>query len=306
MLYAVEAVGPGDAISADLLLETHRRLLAGTRLENHGGRFRGEQNWIGGSSSNPCSAEYIPPPSERVEDLIADLCSFCNDDSLPAVAQAALAHAQFETIHPFADGNGRVGRALIHLVLRRRGLVTRALPPVSLILATWADEYVAGLTATRYLGPPTSVKAQQSLSRWIGLFAAAARRAVADADAFQERIDDLEEAWRQRLGRVRARSATDLLLRALPGAPLLTVRSAAALIGRSTQATNEAIARLTEAEILSQTTLGRRNRAFEAPEVISAFTDLERRLASPAGDTRTAPPARRVPRRAGTRYSGAK
>lgn len=297
MLYAVEAVGPGDAISADLLLEIHRRLVAGTRLENHGGRFRSEQNWIGGSSFNPCSAEYVPPPPERVEDLIADLCSFSSDDSLPAVAQAALAHAQFETIHPFADGNGRVGRALIHLVLRRRGLVLRALPPVSFILATWADEYVAGLTATRYLGPPTSVEALQGLNRWIGLFAAAAKRAVADADAFEERMDGLNKAWRKRLGRVRANSATDLLLRALPGAPLLTVQSAAALVGRSAQAANEAIARLTEAEILSQTTLGRRNRAFEAPEVISAFTDLERRLASPTGDTRTAPPTRRVPRR---------
>ncbi len=297
MLYAVEAVGPGDAISADLLLEIHRRLLAGTRLEECGGRFRSEQNWIGGSSFNPCSAEYIPPPPERVEELIADLCSFSSEDSLPAVAQAALAHAQFETIHPFADGNGRVGRALIHLVLRRRGLVLRALPPVSLILATWADEYVAGLTATRYLGPPTSVEALQGLNRWIGLFAAAAKRAVADADTFQERMDGLNKAWRKRLGRVRANSATDLLLRALPGAPLLTIHSAAALVGRSAQAANEAVARLTEAEILSQTTLGRRNRAFEAPEVISAFTDLERRLASPTGDTRTAPPTRRVPRR---------
>lgn len=297
MLYAVEALGAGDEISADLLLEIHRRLLAGTRLESHGSRFRNEQNWIGGSAFNPCSAKYIPPPPERVQDLIADLCSFCNDDWLPAVAQAAIAHAQFETIHPFVDGNGRVGRALVHLVLRRRGLVSRALPPVSLILATWADEYVAGLTATRYVGPATSAEAQQGLNRWVGLFATAAKRAVADAGAFEERVRDLDEAWRERLGRMRANSATDLLLRALPGAPVLTVQSAATLIARSTQATNQAIARLTEAEILSQTTLGRRNRAFEAPEVISAFTDLERRLASPTGDTRTALPTRRVPHR---------
>ena len=297
MLYAVEATGPGDEVSAELLLEIHRRLLAGTRLESHGGRFRNEQNWIGGSAFNPCSAEYVPPPPEQVTDLIADLCSFCNDDWLPAVAQAAIAHAQFETIHPFADGNGRVGRSLIHLVLRRRGLVSRALPPVSLILATWADEYVAGLSATRYMGPATSAEAQQGLNRWMGLFAAATRRAVADADAFEGRIRDLDAAWRERLGRVRTDSAADLLLRALPGAPVVTVRSAAALIERSTQATNQAIARLADAGVLSQTTLGRRNRAFEAPEVISAFTDLERRLASPTGDTRTAPPTRRVPRR---------
>jgi Fic family protein len=297
MLYAVESVHEGDRLSVDLLLEIHRRLLSGTRLESHGGRFRSEQNWIGGSSFNPCSAEYVPPPREQVSDLVTDLSEFCNDDSLPAVAQAAIAHAQFETIHPFVDGNGRVGRALIHLILRRRGVVSRALPPVSLILATWAQEYVEALTRTRYLGSAASPDAQEGLNRWVGLFAAASKRAVADADAFEERIQRLESTWRERLGRVRANSAADLVLRALPGAPILTVQSATEVIGRSTQATNEAITRLTDAGVLSQTTVGRRNRAFEAPEVIHAFTDLERRLASPSGDTRTAPPTRRVPRR---------
>lgn len=297
MLFTVESVGEGDPISIDLLLEIHRRLLCGTRLELHAGCLRSAQNWIGGSSFNPCTAEFVPPPPDLVPELLADLCAFCNQDMLPAVAHAAIAHAQFETIHPFVDGNGRVGRALIHLVLRRRGVVSRALPPVSLILATWADEYIDALSATRHLGPATSAEAHAGLNRWVGLFAAACTRAVADADAFEQRIQELEHVWRERLGRVRASSALDLLLRALPGAPVLTVQSAAELIGRSAQAANEAIARLTEAKVLSQTTVGRRNRAFEAPEVIDAFTDLERRLASSTGDTRTAPPTRRVPRR---------
>lgn len=297
MLYAVESIAEGDLLSVDLLLEMHRRLLVGTRLEAHGGRLRKEQNWIGGSAFNPCSAEYVPPPWESVPDLLVDLCQFGNEDSLPAVAQAAIAHAQFETIHPFADGNGRVGRALIHLILRRRGVVSRVLPPVSLILATWAKEYVEALGRTRYLGPADSPVAQDGLNRWVGLFAAATKRSVADADAFEGRIEALQGAWRERLGRVRANSAADLLLRRLPGAPVLTVGSAAELIGRSTQAANEAITRLVAAAILSQTTMGRRNRAFEAAEVVRAFTDLERQLASPTGDTRTAAPTRRVPRR---------
>lgn len=297
MRFAIESVGEGERISVDLLLEIHRRLLLGTPNEVYGGRLRTQQNWIGGSSFNPCSAEYVPPPEEAVEGLVADLCDFCNEDSLPAVAQAAIAHAQFETVHPFIDGNGRVGRALIYLVLRRRGVISRALPPVSLILATWAQEYVDALSGTRYVGSPSSPPAQEGLNRWMGLFAAACRRAIADADAFEARIQILEHTWRARLGRVRGNSATDLLLRRLPGAPVLTVRSAADLIGRSTQAANQAIARLVDAEVLSQTTVGRRNRAFEAPEMIRAFTDLERRLASPSGDTRTAPPTRRVPRR---------
>jgi hypothetical protein len=120
---------------------------------------------------------------------------------------------------------------------------------------------------------------------------------VADATSFEERTAALEEDWRARLGAIRANSGTDLLLRSLPGAPILTVDSAAALIGRTFKPAAEAIQRLLDADILRQVTVGRRNRAFEAPEVIAAFTALERQLASPQGDTRTSRPARRVPRR---------
>jgi len=297
MVYAVESVRSDEELTLDQLLEIHRRLLAGSRLEESGGKIRSAQNWIGGSSCNPCSAAFVPPPPELVHDLLLDLCRFCNDDALPAIVQAALAHAQFETIHPFVDGNGRTGRALIHLTLRRRGLAPRVLPPVSLVLATWATDYVAALEGTRYRGQLVSAAAHEGLNRWVGLFATVCRRAVDDAAEFDGRVRALEAIWGERLGGVRANSATDLLLHALPGAPVLTVRSAADLISRSLRATNEAIARLSDAEVLTQVTVGRRNRAFEARELIEAFTDLERELASPRGDTRVAPPSRRVPRR---------
>jgi len=213
------------------------------------------------------------------------------------VAQAAIAHAQFETIHPFADGNGRTGRALIHFVLRRRGLATRVLPPISLVLATWSNDYIAGLGATRYRGPASSTAAHDGTNLWVARFAAACSRAVADATSFEERARSLQDEWRARLGRVRADSATDLLLRALPGTPVITVGSAAAHVGRTFQPVNDAIARLIDADILRQITVGRRNRVFESPDVIEAFTALERRLASPASDTRISAPSRRVPLR---------
>jgi len=297
MSSAIQSVSPGDPITVDQLLAFHRTLLAGSRLSAHAGVIRDEQNWIGGSSYNPCSAAFIPPPPEYVSGLLEDLCLFCNGDSLPAVAQAALAHAQFETIHPFVDGNGRTGRALIHLVLRRRGLATRTLLPVSLVLATWASDYIAGLDATRYRGTASSKTAHDGLNLCVARFAAAAKRAVDDASSFEARTQALQHDWRRALGAVRADSATDRLLRALPGAPLITVNSAAALVGRSFTAVNQAIGRLLASGILKQTNVGRRNRAFEAPAVIQAFTDLERQLASPEGNTRTSEPARRVPRR---------
>jgi Fic family protein len=297
MVYGIEQVGAGDEISVELLLEIHRRLLGGTRLESYAGAFRREQNWIGGSSYNPCSAAYVPPPHELVSNLMADVCSFCNTDDLPGVVQAAIAHAQFETIHPFVDGNGRTGRALIQLVLRRRGLASRVLPPVSLILATWAKDYVNALTGARYRGPATSKDAHDGTNRWIAQFSIACTRAVADATAFEKRAQDIETTWRARIGSVRKNSAADLLLRALPGAPVVTVPSAAALIGRSFTAANNAIAQLVKAGVLRQVNVGRRNRAYEAPEIIAAFTDLERQLASPEGDTLTSKPARPVPQR---------
>ena len=297
MTWAVEAVPPAGAISVEIVLEAHRRLLARTRLAEHGGRTRTVQNWIGGSGYNPCAAAFVPPPHELVGELLVDLSAFCNDDSLPAVAQAAIAHAQFETIHPFVDGNGRTGRALIHLVLKRRGLAPRILPPISLILATSPRDYVSGLTGTRYEGEPDSENAHAGINRWIALFASACRRAVEDAGRFEEQVRALQDSWRERLGSMRRGSAADLLVSALPGAPLLTANTASDLIGRSFQATSQAIDRLVDADVLNQVTVGRRNRAFEAPGLIEAFTALERQLASPEGDTLVSEPIRRVPHR---------
>lgn len=297
MTWAVESLASAATITVDGLLTAHRHLLSHTRLSDHAGRVREGQNWIGGSTFNPCSAAFVPPPPELVPELLEDLCVFVNDDSLPAVAQAAIAHAQFETIHPFIDGNGRTGRALIHVVLRRRGLAPRILPPVSLALATWSSSYIEGLTATRYRSRADSGAAHDGINRWVAVFSAACRRAVSDAADFEAKVRRIVEQWRKALGRVRAGSAAEHLLAALPGAPVVSVTSAAELIGRSFQGTNEAMTRLESAGVVRQVNVGRRNRAFEAPAIIDAFTALERQLASPAGDTRWAPPLRPTPAR---------
>ena len=285
MSMGVETVGPGDPIEPAVLLEMHRLLLAGTPLEEHGGRLRDQQNWIGGSGYNPCAAAFVPPPPEIVEDLFDDLCAFASADAWPPLVQAAITHAQFETIHPFVDGNGRVGRALIHLVLRRRGLGLRVQPPISLVLATWSSAYVAALTATRYVGSPDSAEARDGVERWVELAAAACLRAVGDAARFEKRVQALQADWLERAGPARRDSALHLLIDALPEAPVLTTSVAADLIGRSLRATTQAMDQLVRAGILVQITVGRRNRAFEAPELIDAFTAFERGLASPEGDT---------------------
>jgi Fic family protein len=283
MAWAVGTLSRAPSLTIEGLLEVHRRLLVRTPLaKRFAGRVRDQQNWIGGSAFTPCRASFVPPPPEHVDELLADLLDFCNRDTLPPVAQAAVAHAQFETIHPFADGNGRVGRALSHVVLRRRGLAPRVLPPLSMALARSSQAYVEGLTATRYRGRADSRAAHDGINQWIAQFAGACRQAVADAEAFEERVADIQRDWRHALGSVRAGSSADLLVRRLPGAPVITVAAAADLIGRSFQAANEAIGRLVEVGVLRQVNVGRRNRAFEAKAVIDAFADLERQLGSPA------------------------
>lgn len=297
MVFGIEHIEEDSPITLELILSIHEHLMAGTRLSEYGGKLREEQNWIGGSDFNPCSATYVPPPWELVEGLMEDLITFCNSDDLPAVAQAAIAHAQFETIHPFIDGNGRTGRILIHLILRRRGVNTRVSPPISLVLATWAKDYVSGLTATRYIGDYLSIEAQEGINIWIGRFAAACSRSVVDAMEFEARAQKIEYEWRSHLKNIRKGSSTDLLLQKLVGAPVLTVKSASMLTGKTLVATNNAINQLVGAGILHQVGVGGRNRMYESPEIIEAFSDLERQLASPEGDTRTSIPTRHVPAR---------
>jgi len=297
MAVAVNDLAALPEVTVDDILAVHRALMTHTSQAEFGGQIRTVQNWIGGNGYNPCNADFVPPPPEQVRDLLADLVAFINGDRYSPLVQAALAHAQFETIHPFVDGNGRTGRALIHVVLRRRGLAPRYVPPISLVLATLSRDYVDGLTATRYLGLVSSVEAQAGLAKWIGVFAAAALRAARDAEQFGKQIDGLVHQWRTRAGPIRANSTADLLLRALPSVPVITVSTAAKLVGRSVQATNQAVEQLEKAGVLVQINISRWGRAFEATGLLDTLTSFERSLASPTGDTRTAPPIRQVPNR---------
>lgn len=295
---AVELGSTNDAIKLDDFLAIHRVLMERSPMPHLGGVVRTVQNWIGGSSYNPCAAAFVPPPPESLDALLEDLLDYVNGDQHPALVQAAIAHAQFETIHPFVDGNGRTGRALIHVILRRRGLAPRFVPPISLVLATWASDYLAGLTSFRHVGSPDSTGRSSGAGTWLRTFATAVDRSCSDAEAYAERIQELDTRWREKLGRVRASSAVELLLDLLPGVPVITVESAARLIGRSAVRAGEAVNRLEAAGIVRQRNVGRqRYRVFEAVDVVELFAGLERALASPTGVTATAPPNRRVPRR---------
>ena len=295
---AVLEASDAERFALDGLLELHRLIMTTPDAPNIAGVLRKEQNWIGGSSHNPCSAEFVPPPPDHVAPLLDDLIDYVQGDAHSPLTQAGLAHAQFETIHPFAYGNGRAGRALVHVILRRRGLTRWFVPPVSLVLATWTDDYITGLNRYRHIAEPGSDARSAAASDWLRTFATATRRACIAARRYSEEIDAMSAEWRESCGSIRRGSGIGRLLRALPGAPIVTVRSVETLIGRTRARANDAVNALVDAGVLVQQNIGRqRYRVFEAPRVMELFTALERRLASPNGDTLDATPVRRVPER---------
>lgn len=246
----------------------HKELLAATRDRHLGGVIRDKQNWIGGASDEPRTAEFIPAPPEYVDDLLRDLGAFIQRDDLPAIAQAAIAHAQFETIHPFSDGNGRVGRCLIHVVLRRRGIGDRYVPPISLVLAGNSKAYIGGLTDYR----------AGEIPEWCGVFAAAVRAAANGATSFAARIAALQATWLRKAGDPRSDSATRKLIGLLPSHPILDVKTAETIAKVSNEAARLAMDRLERSGVLKRINVGKRNRAWEAIGLFDLLNAFEREL----------------------------
>ena len=210
MKRAIAIGAKGEPIVVGDLIDIHRLLLRHTEDSQIAGVIREAQNWIGGNDYNPVGAVYVPPPAERVPELLSDLCDFIDRDDLSPIAQAAIAHAQFETIHPFADGNGRAGRALVYAVLRKRGEIPTYVPPISLVLGARPKSYIAGLTDYR----------EGEVQLWCGSFSHAVARAAGEAERLAEAIEELQERWLVRLGRLRKDAAARQLVSALPEQPV--------------------------------------------------------------------------------------
>ena len=182
--------------------------------------------------------------------------------------QAAIGHVQFETIHPFHDGNGRAGRAVILIILRRRGISQRYLPPVSLALAGEADQYIAGLTSWR----------NGDEEDWYAVFTDAVYRAATGAREFADRVGELQRRWIERAGSPRGGSGPLRLIELLPAHPIVDVKTATQLLGGTQERARLAVLRLKEAGVLRQTTVGRRNRAWETVGLFDLLDRFERGL----------------------------
>lgn len=267
MQLAIDA-GTAAPLTVQSLVDIQQALMArAPNAARVAGKLRDTQNWIGGNDYNPCGADFVPPPPEEIAGLLDDLVGFCGEEDLPALAQAAFAHAQFETIHPFEDGNGRTGRALVQIILRRRGVAPAYVPPVSVALASSRDTYIAGLTAFR----------ESREDEWLETFAVAAARAALVARAYLDRVVALQDEWRTRTRRVVTRSdaAAWRLIDELPAYPIVSGPVAAARLQRSRPQATQAIEQLVAAGVLVPLGEGRRNRLYEAVGLLDLIAGLE-------------------------------
>lgn len=270
MELAVNEAAEAERFTVAEVIAVHQRLMKpAPNAERIAGKIRTSQNWIGGNDHNPCGADFVPPPPEEVPGLLDDLCNAINDDLLPPLVQAALVHAQFETIHPFADGNGRAGRALIHVVLRRRKVAPAYVPPISVVLATARDRYIEGLTDFR----------ADAVAEWVVQFATAARGAAKLASAYLEQVRELSEVWRAKLAAQpaspRADAAAWRVIDALPAHPIIIAPVAAVATGRSKPQIYEALGQLQAAGVLTPLSESKRNRSWEAVGLLDLLEGLE-------------------------------
>lgn len=253
------AIELSDRLDEDAIIAMHAALLGGSRPELTG-HWRNEQVWIGGSNYGPFDARFVPPHHRRVPAAMSDLRRFLERDDLPVLVQAVVSHAQFETVHPFPDGNGRTGRALIHAVLRAKGLTRKVTVPVSAGLLVDTEGYFDALGAYRLGDPSVLVQHLADAS-----FAAInnGRRLVAD-------LHGLRAAW-DNVVKVRAGATVwrlaDLLLRQ----PVID----SALVQRELQVSamtaNRAIDALANHEVVKKVSGNYRDRKWSCPEVLAAL-----------------------------------
>ena len=251
-----------ESIDGHAILEMHRALLEQSNPDI-AGHWRDQQVWIGGGSLGPHTAQFVPPHHERVTALMDDLVSFANRDDLSVLVQTAIAHAQFETIHPFPDGNGRVGRALIQAMLRGGQLTRNVAVPVSAGLLHDTSRYFDALGAYR----------TGDIAPIIRSIAEASFAAVHNGRILVDDLETVQLDWRDRV-KARRDSAAHRLVGILLRQPVIDTAAAANQLGISAVNAQVAINRLVDAGVLIQISSGRRNRIWLAKDVVRVLDEF--------------------------------
>jgi Fic family protein len=265
----IASVDRDAPIHMSAILRAHEALMREDLTEHrHAGQLRTVQNWIGGSDYSPRDALYVPPPPDTVRAFMDDLMEFANRTDIPVLVQAAIAHAQFESIHPFTDGNGRIGRALINTIFRRRGTTTRLVVPLASALVAHRERYFAALNSYRV----------GDLRPLIVTFANSSKTAAAESRTTAERLAEIPVEWEHMVGPTRRHSATDTLLQLLPSAPIVSSEDVASLVDAPRSSVFAAIRRLHDTGVLRPLTDRKRDQIWGASLVLDELDDLGRRI----------------------------
>jgi Fic family protein len=261
------AIELADRLDAEAVLSMHRCLLGAH--EAWAGQWRQEPVWIGGGASSPRNATFVPPRFERVPGAIDDLMAYVARPDVPGFVKAVLGYAQFETIHPFPDGNGRTGRAIIHAVLRNSGATTKVTIPVSAGLLADPTSHFAALSAYRD-GDPAKI---------VELAANATFDAIANARILADDVRRHHAHWRASLRGVRSDSAVWRSLDLLTVHPIVDAADIESNLGVSWPAANTTIKRLEDAGILQRANAGLRFRKWIAADISDALDAFAERSA---------------------------
>ncbi|MDY0914673.1 Fic family protein [Rathayibacter festucae] len=270
------AIALSDELDADAVLTMHRVLLESTAPDIVG-HWRDQQVWIGGGGVSPHGAVFVPPHHERVPALMLDVMEFARRVDVPVLAQVAIAHAQFETVHPFPDGNGRTGRALVQGMLRAAGVTENVTVPVSAGLLGDMKRYFDALTAYR----------SGDVRPIIETLADAAFAAVQNGRRLAADIAAIGARWDAGI-RARSDSSVHGLQLLLLRQPVVTIALVTAELGVSFPTAEASVQKLVDAGVLAQSRAGRRNRSFEAVEVLAALDDFAARARRPRHGTHSA------------------
>ncbi|WP_197490732.1 Fic family protein [Planctomyces sp. SH-PL62] len=258
--HGLEYIRGGEPFSLRMLREIHHLLLDGVRgAEKRPGELRDRAVLIGRSSEFD-EARFIPPCHTTIGPMLDDFVAFLRDErSLPVAIQLALAHYQFETIHPFNDGNGRVGRLLITLMLCERQILPQPLLYLSAFFEQHREEYYDHLL---------NVSRRAAWNDWFGFFARAIAEQARDAVIRVQRLQDLQETLRQRTSRLIRTAAPQILVDELFASPFITMNRAADVMGVAFKSAARTIITLEEAGILREITGQQRNRVYCADEIL--------------------------------------
>jgi len=256
----------GERISLPLLLESHRVLMMRVRGGRETpGEFRMVQNWIGAGSGGIAAARFVPPPPQELPRLLTALERYVNDDAaglvdLPPLVRVAVAHYQFETIHPFRDGNGRIGRLLVMLMLVRHGLLSGPVLPISTAIEGRKTEYMDRMLAVSLRG---------EWNDWVRFFLECTADAAAGALAFLRKLERLRDDWYEKVQATRASARLIKVVDALFVRPVITIAEAGRIMQVTPAAAAAAVGKLERLAIITEVTGRKRDRTYYARAIMT-------------------------------------